>query len=67
VVVWCQADSHHAIECEVEKREVAKEEVPEELGSRPLEPNHRVHYDSIQGSLSQCVWELNDNLRGDIS
>uniref|UniRef100_A0A0A8YUD4 Uncharacterized protein n=1 Tax=Arundo donax TaxID=35708 RepID=A0A0A8YUD4_ARUDO len=35
-----QADSHHAVECEVEEREVHEEEVPEEFGSRPFEPDH---------------------------
>ena len=47
VVVRCNPDGHHAVECEVEQREVPKEEVPEELGSRPLEPDHGVHYDTV--------------------
>lgn len=47
VVVRCQPNGHHAVECEVEQREVPKEEVPEELGSGPLEPDHGVHYDTI--------------------
>jgi hypothetical protein len=63
VGVWGYADGHHAVECEVEQREVPEEEVPEELGNRPLEPDHRVHYQPVHDILSQCVRELNDNLR----
>ena len=54
-----QAHSHHAIECEIEKGEVHEEEVPEEFGNCPFEPNHRVHYDPVYGGLSQSVWEFN--------
>jgi len=57
-----QAHSHHAIECEIEKGEVHEEEVPEEFGNCPFEPNHRVHYDPVYGGLSQSVWEFNGNL-----
>ena len=63
VVVRCEANSHHAVECEVEQREVHEEEVPEEFGSCPLKPNHRVNYDPIYGSLNKCVWKFNDNLQ----
>ena len=57
-----QADSHHAVEREVEEGEVHEEEVPEEFGNCPFEPNHRVHYDPVYGGLSQSVWEFNGNL-----
>ena len=40
-------DRGDGVECEVEQREVPKEEVPEELDSRPLEPDHGVHYDTV--------------------
>lgn len=58
-----QADSHHAVECEVEEGEVHEEEVPEELGGRPLEPDHRVHYDPVHGGLNQRIRELDDDLK----
>ena len=64
MVVWCHANGHHAVECEVEQCEVPKEEVPEELGNRPLEADHRVHYDTVYEILTKCVWELDDNLPG---
>jgi len=62
MVARSQAHSHHAIECEIEKGEVHEEEVPEEFGNCPFEPNHRVHYDPVYGGLSQSVWEFNGNL-----
>ena len=63
VVARRQADGHHAVECEVEEGEVHEEEVPEELGRRPFEPDHRVHYDPVYGGLGQGVWEFNGNLQ----
>jgi hypothetical protein len=63
VGIWCYADGHHAVECEVEQREESEEEVPEELGNSPLEPDHRVHYQPVYDVLSQCVWEFNYHLQ----
>jgi hypothetical protein len=62
MVAWRQADGHHSVEREVEKGEVHEEEVPEEFGNCPLEPDHGVHYDPVYDGLSQSVWEFNDNL-----
>ena len=62
-MVWSDRRRHHAVEGEVEQREVHEEEVPEELGRRPFEPDHRVHYDPVYGGLGQGVWEFNGNLQ----
>ena len=52
LVIWREANSHHAVKCEVEQCEVHEEEVPEEFGSSPLKSNHCIHYYPIYGSLN---------------
>ena len=55
VVVWCNCDGHHPVECEVQEGEVHEEEVPQELSNRPLESDHGVYYKSIHNSLDKDV------------
>lgn len=51
------------MEGEVQEGEAHEEEIQKEFADRPLKSDHCVHYNSVDDSLDQRVWNLNDGLQ----
>ena len=62
VAVRRHGHGHHPIVGEVEEGEEHEEHVPQELGRRPVEPDHAVHQQPVHQGLSQDVRYLDYNL-----
>lgn len=62
MVVRSHSNSHHTIEGESQERSIHEEEVPKELSSGPLEPYHRIHYETVHHSLHKNVRHLYEDL-----
>ena len=62
MVVWCQRNKHHAVQCEVDIACKYEEVEQKELGCCPLKPDHRVKDKSVNHSLNCNVNHLNGHL-----
>ena len=61
-MVWSDCYCHHSVKGGVQQGEVNEENIPEELGSCPLESEHCINYDAIEDCLNKTVWKLDQNL-----
>lgn len=62
MVVRSHSNSHHTVKGESQERSIHEEEVPKELSSGPLEPYHRIHYETVHHRLHEDVRHLYEHL-----
>lgn len=63
LVVRRDGNSHHSIVCEVQEREEADKEEPEELFCFPFKTQHSIHYKRVIYSLEKNVRYFTHNLQ----